>query len=184
MGTVILIAAIVAIAVLLIVRYYPPLGGKASRESKRRIEASPQSRDRKFENQIPTSMNMDFRTGLKVFVDMIKGHPQSRPKQPLETERLTPDRLSAGGDAAVTWFGHSAVLLKLDGKTLFLDPMLGRVPSPFPMLGGRRYSCRSRSTSFRRSTQWSSLTTTTTIWITARSRSFAAKSADLSCRSA
>ncbi|OXS57640.1 hypothetical protein B1A99_16420 [Cohnella sp. CIP 111063] len=142
MGTVILIAAIVAIAVLLIVRYYPPLGGKASRESKRRIEASPQSRDRKFENQIPTSMNMDFRTGLKVFVDMIKGHPQSRPKQPLETERLTPDRLSAGGDAAVTWFGHSAVLLKLDGKTLFLDPMLGRVPSPFPMLGGRRYSKR------------------------------------------
>jgi len=139
---VVITLAIVAIAGFIIVRYYPPLGGKASGESRRRIETSPQSRDNKFENQIPTTMNLDFRTGLKVLVDMLKGHPEGRPKGSLETERLSQERLRSGEDATVTWFGHSAVLLKLDGKTIFLDPMLGRAPSPVPLLGGGRYSKR------------------------------------------
>ncbi|MFC4598292.1 MBL fold metallo-hydrolase [Cohnella hongkongensis] len=142
MATVVLILAVVAITGFLIVRYYPPLGGKTSRESKRRIEASPQSRDRKFENQIPTTMNMDFRTGMKVLVDMLKGHPERRPKGALETERLSPERLRSSEGPAATWFGHSAVLLRLDGLTIFLDPMLGRAPSPVPLIGGGRYSKR------------------------------------------
>ncbi|MBD2843865.1 MBL fold metallo-hydrolase [Paenibacillus sp. IB182496] len=49
-------------------------------------------------------------------------------------------RTARSGAARVTWFGHSALLVELDGKTLLLDPMLGRAPSPVPWVGGRRYS--------------------------------------------
>ncbi|XID91288.1 MBL fold metallo-hydrolase [Paenibacillaceae bacterium WGS1546] len=134
------VVAVVAIAAFLIINLYPPLGGRASSESRRRIEQSPHSRNRKFVNQIPTSMNMDLRTSLKVFADMLKGHPQGRPAAPLETEKLSVERLNADDAPALTWFGHSAVLLRLDGKTIFLDPMLGQAPSPIPVIGGRRYS--------------------------------------------
>lgn len=41
---------------------------------------------------------------------------------------------------SVTWFGHSASLLKIEGKTLLLDPMFGDASSPFPLFNSKRYS--------------------------------------------
>lgn len=35
---------------------------------------------------------------------------------------------------SVTWFGHSASLLKIEGKKLLLDPMFGDASSHFPCL--------------------------------------------------
>lgn len=41
---------------------------------------------------------------------------------------------------SVTWFWHSASLLKIEGKTLLLDPMFGDASSPFPLFNSKRYS--------------------------------------------
>jgi len=135
-----LIVLVVLIVAYLILNHYPPLGGKASEETKRKIESSPQSIGRKFQNQLPTPMNMSFGTSLKIMRDMLKGDPLRRPGGSLETKRLSLERLRSDDAATVAWFGHSAALLRLDGKTIFLDPMLGKAPSPVPMIGGGRYS--------------------------------------------
>ncbi|WP_212959027.1 MBL fold metallo-hydrolase, partial [Bacillus sanguinis] len=45
-----------------------------------------------------------------------------------------------GSLESVTWFGHSASLLKVEGKTLLLDPMFGDASSPFPLFNSKRYS--------------------------------------------
>jgi len=136
------VVAVIA-AVLLIVSYYPPLGGKSSGQSKRRIDESPNRLKRAFVNQIPTDMSMSMGSMVKALIEFAKGNPRGKPAAPIPVSDITPDQLGSADDqASVTWFGHSAVLLGLDGKTLFLDPMLGRTPSPFPMLGGRRYSQR------------------------------------------
>lgn len=37
----------------------------------------------------------------------------------------------------VTWFGHSAVLLEIEGKRILLDPMLGPAASPVPFFAKR-----------------------------------------------
>lgn len=42
----------------------------------------------------------------------------------------------------LTWFGHSAVLLEIDGKRVFIDPMLSSVPAPLPWLAGKRFNPR------------------------------------------
>lgn len=78
--------------------------------------------------------------GLSILKDFIKGNPRSRPAEPLQPLPLQPASIGQGPGTRVTWFGHSAVLLEMDGVTLFLDPMLGNAPSPFPFIGGRRYS--------------------------------------------
>ncbi len=93
-------------------------------------------------NQIPTNMNMGLGQTAKVLVDFIKGNPKGRPSSPLQAIPLELDQLLSADLDSVTWFGHSAILIRLDGKTLFIDPMLGRTPSPFPIFGGRRYSDR------------------------------------------
>lgn len=37
----------------------------------------------------------------------------------------------------VTWYGHSAFLVEMEGKRILIDPMLGPTPSPAPFGAGR-----------------------------------------------
>ncbi|MFA6235539.1 MAG: MBL fold metallo-hydrolase [Bacteroidota bacterium] len=41
------------------------------------------------------------------------------------------------GAMRVTWYGHSAVFLELEGKRLLIDPMFGPSTSPLPFFGKR-----------------------------------------------
>jgi L-ascorbate metabolism protein UlaG (beta-lactamase superfamily) len=40
----------------------------------------------------------------------------------------------------IIWFGHSAVLIQIEGKTILLDPMFGDVPAPNDLLGKPRFN--------------------------------------------
>jgi L-ascorbate metabolism protein UlaG (beta-lactamase superfamily) len=125
----------------LVVRYYPALGGRSTHTRQMEMNASMNRSNGKFVNQIPTLMEMNLRSTVKILIEFIKGNPNGKPASPIQTVPLTPNHLMQDNEqATVTWFGHSAILLRLDGKTLFIDPMLGKSPSPFPLFGGRRYS--------------------------------------------
>jgi L-ascorbate metabolism protein UlaG (beta-lactamase superfamily) len=45
---------------------------------------------------------------------------------------------AAAADLAVTWFGHSSVLLEVDGHRVLADPVWGDRVSPSPVFGPRR----------------------------------------------
>jgi L-ascorbate metabolism protein UlaG (beta-lactamase superfamily) len=125
----------------LVVRYYPALGGHSTHTRRMEMNASKNRLNGKFVNQIPTLMEMNLRSTVKILIEFIKGNPNGKPASSIQTVPLTPNHLMQDNEqATVTWFGHSAILLRLDGKTLFIDPMLGKSPSPFPLFGGRRYS--------------------------------------------
>lgn len=131
------ILALFVVAVVLVLNFYPHLGGKPSPEQKQRLVQSKNFRNGKFINQIPTRMDSSVKTSLSILRDFVKPNPNRKPGSPLPMEPL---HLPEDQDAKVTWFGHSALLLQLDGKTLLVDPMFGRTPSPFPQVGGGRYS--------------------------------------------
>ncbi|WP_425465021.1 MBL fold metallo-hydrolase [Paenibacillus sinopodophylli] len=80
---------------------------------------------------------------FNMLVAFVKGNPQARPDKPIATLRMN-DLHSAGNgsEPKLTWFGHSAAMLQLDGKTLLLDPMFGEAPSPFPFIGAKRFSSK------------------------------------------
>ncbi|MEZ4720967.1 MAG: MBL fold metallo-hydrolase, partial [Flavobacteriales bacterium] len=40
----------------------------------------------------------------------------------------------------ITWFGHSAFMVEMDGKVLLLDPMFGQAATPHPWVGSKRYN--------------------------------------------
>ncbi|WP_371320207.1 MBL fold metallo-hydrolase [Chengkuizengella axinellae] len=61
-------------------------------------------------------------------------------RKPSATLPIEVNQLINDSKAKVIWFGHSAVLVEIEGKTLFLDPMLGKAPTPFPIFAGQRYS--------------------------------------------
>jgi L-ascorbate metabolism protein UlaG (beta-lactamase superfamily) len=134
------IIALIVIMGYLVVKYYPAFGGKPSKEKRLLISQSANYSKGKFLNQTPTSMEMKLTETLKVLFDFIKGHPESKPKQAITVMPFNALNLQENKHATVKWLGHSAILLQLDGKILFIDPMLGRAPSPFPIIGGKRYS--------------------------------------------
>jgi L-ascorbate metabolism protein UlaG (beta-lactamase superfamily) len=133
------IIAVLVIGVYLVMTGYPAFGGKQSRESRARFEQTDHYVKGKFINQIPTSLSTSVKQTIPLLIEFIKGVPNGKPAKRIVAEALEPHIIS-GGQASVTWFGHSALLLQINGKTLFIDPMLGRAPSPFPAIGGKRYS--------------------------------------------
>ncbi|XZF77960.1 MBL fold metallo-hydrolase [Bacillus sp. AL-1R] len=95
----------------------------------------------KFINQIPTSMSMDFKTNISMLRDFVKKNTNRTPKAGIPMERIDVSFFhSKNNDSKVTWFGHSALFIRIDGKNILIDPMFGNAPTPFPQFGGKRYS--------------------------------------------
>lgn len=142
MMNILLIVVAIIVVVFLVINYYPTFGGKASKEKRRSFEQSRNYRDGKFRNQITTEMDSGFANTLSIARDFIKGNPNAKPSSPLPmgTVEHPGNQQQDGNQAKVTWFGHSALMVEVDGKVLLLDPMLGQVSSPFPPIGTKRYS--------------------------------------------
>ena len=137
--TIIVINTVVAVAILLFVNLSPQFGKSASIDQQFAYSQSDNFENGKFINQIPTVMNLDYG---KLVKEMLKNDPSRHPLKNIEVERL--DSLAIIDREPeithITWFGHSAFLLELDGKKFLIDPMLGPSPSPHPWLGPYRYS--------------------------------------------
>lgn len=93
---------------------------------------------KKYENQIPTDMSMGPKKIFSLLRDTLLVRSKLKPSANIDVVDFRLSGEPAASDAAcVTWFGHSAFLLELEGKRLLFDPMLGpRVP----WAGARRYS--------------------------------------------
>jgi L-ascorbate metabolism protein UlaG (beta-lactamase superfamily) len=85
-------------------------------------------------------MDIGFLGMLSIIRDQIKSAPDRRPARPLVPEHVEVSELSKMEQPHITWFGHSAFLLHINGKNLLLDPMFGKSPSPFPAIGPQRFS--------------------------------------------
>ncbi|WP_433772210.1 MBL fold metallo-hydrolase [Bacillus wiedmannii] len=92
---------------------------------------------KKYINQIHTDMSFKPKDIISLMTDYYKMKSKLRPLKNLPIVLSNKDNESL---ESVTWFGHSASLLKIEGKKLLLDPMLGDASSPFPVFNSKRYS--------------------------------------------
>ncbi|MBB6734428.1 MBL fold metallo-hydrolase [Cohnella zeiphila] len=93
----------------------------------------------KFQNEIPAAVKMGAADMVSLLRDFLSSTSQRRPKQPLPIVPVQSGTLRDGKDKFI-WFGHSASLLQIERKTILIDPMLGKNPSPIPLSRNRRYS--------------------------------------------
>ncbi|WP_127572852.1 MBL fold metallo-hydrolase [Paenibacillus xylaniclasticus] len=140
------VVAALATATAAVLRYYPAFGRKPAKEHLSRNKMSVNYGEGIFVNQIPTSLSMNAQDLAPLLKQYMRGIRQRKPRQPLPMADFDVKKIRSRNQPAVTWFGHSAALLELDGQALLLDPMFGLAPSPFPFIGSKRYS---RSLPFR-----------------------------------
>ncbi|TXR59120.1 hypothetical protein DM800_28625 [Bacillus sp. AY18-3] len=92
---------------------------------------------KKYMNQIHTDVSFKPKDIIGLMTDYFKMKSKLRPLKNLPIVLSDKNNESL---ESVTWFGHSASLLKIEDKTLLLDPMFGDASSPFPLFNSKRYS--------------------------------------------
>jgi L-ascorbate metabolism protein UlaG (beta-lactamase superfamily) len=93
----------------------------------------------KFLNPVPTDVG-GLRIVFKVLPLYLNNPAQVEPKRPLgpfKTDASLYATAAASG-LRVTWFGHSASLIEIDGMRVLVDPVWERA-SPFGFMGPKRF---------------------------------------------
>lgn len=136
------LAVLFTLIAFIFIKTSPEFGGVPSEEQKIQYANSPNSTDGLFVNQIPTPMDMDFGSLVSILWDFLNPDPNREPDKSIQVQKI--DSLTIVNKnqelTRITWFGHSAFLLEIYGMNLLLDPMLGDVPAPHPLLGSSRYN--------------------------------------------
>lgn len=106
-----------------------------------RYQGSPQWKEGKFENIEQTETALNWRKMPGILCRQLKGHKQGAPSRPLQIAPFDAKAfLAKDGAPKFAWFGHSAVLMRLMGQTLLIDPMLGDDASPIAPMKTKRFS--------------------------------------------
>ena len=133
------IILLIVITVTIFVNTSPQFGGKASELSLARINKSANFINGAFKNQQKTLQNTGFKwkTIPQFFTDGNNKTPKKElPYIPLSKEFFN----NKPQQPRITWFGHSTLFIEMDGMNIFIDPMLGEVPAPHPLLGNARFN--------------------------------------------
>ncbi|MFC6644246.1 MBL fold metallo-hydrolase [Granulicella cerasi] len=94
----------------------------------------------KFQNPAPTVM-AGFSMAFKVLPLYLKNREESTPRNaigPFHTDSLIYASEPHTG-MRLTWFGHSSVLLEIDGFRVLMDPIWEKGAGPFGVFGPKRF---------------------------------------------
>jgi L-ascorbate metabolism protein UlaG (beta-lactamase superfamily) len=120
-----------AIAVFMIFQL-PAFGGKYSGRRLEQMQHSPEFIDGRFQNVPPQNTDPSWNKMRKLY-----GQGQIRkPQFEIPVIKLDPRTLDAPASKGLKaiWFGHSSVLLELEGVRIMTDPVLSEAVSPVPFL--------------------------------------------------
>jgi L-ascorbate metabolism protein UlaG (beta-lactamase superfamily) len=71
-------------------------------------------------------------------VKFFKGGKNREPDNTIETVKFNTSSLKTS-ETAVTWFGHSTILLQIAGKNMLIDPVFSKHVSPFNFMGPKAF---------------------------------------------
>jgi len=116
-------------------------GARASKADIQNYASSKHWDGAKFDNLEVTKMDINFQTLPKL---LFKQFCEKEGRAPLSKIPITAfDKdafLKQSDQAKYIWYGHSAVLLRMNGLTLFIDPMLGPNAAPIAPFPVKRFS--------------------------------------------
>ncbi|MBC5773643.1 MBL fold metallo-hydrolase [Pontibacter sp. KCTC 32443] len=125
----------------------PPVGAKPKADRLMAIQSSPNFKYGQFRNLVPTKTGLDFLGYTKVISVKLAGkffgdNDHQEPARKIPVMKIDLTQYAWGQDSAtvISWLGHSASFIQIDGKRLLLDPMLSNVASPVSFAGPKRFS--------------------------------------------
>lgn len=133
-----LVSLLFAAATVIMFSIWPALGTPAKGDRLARMEASPQYRDGKFANTLPTLR--DGANVATVWEFFTGGSDYRTPGQALPVVRRTAEDFAEPSDSLrVTWLGHSTLIVEIEGARILVDPVWGERVSPSSLFGPKRF---------------------------------------------
>ncbi len=116
-------------------------GGKVTKALKEKYSISKHWDGAKFNNLEETTMNISFQDMPGLIRKQLRGRNDRAPKITLPIEKFDLDRFTyQSNEVKAIWYGHSALLLRIDQKNILIDPMLGPNASPIAPFATKRFS--------------------------------------------
>jgi L-ascorbate metabolism protein UlaG (beta-lactamase superfamily) len=130
-----LLATLVGMAVVLVLQL-PTFGGVMEGERLERMRASPQYAGDRFANVPPYKSDLALWQNIQDYT----GGQVREPTFAIPVLPMVPESLKAPALAGLraVWFGHSTVLIEIDGVRIMTDPVLSQRASPFQFAGPER----------------------------------------------
>ncbi len=121
---------------LVLANAWTALGHRASGARRARMERSPQWKDGHFVN--PQPLWTDNWGAAKA---MFHASDDASPRQPVRADAIDPARFATppASGLRITWLGHAANLIEIDGARVLTDPVWSERASPLAWVGPRRY---------------------------------------------
>lgn len=144
LGLIVLLVA----ALALFFAFAPQIGDLPTGNHLQRISTSEQFSDGEFVNNVPTGLGnpatIMWKAGSQYFTDTEAREPQEVIKTiPFDKSKIT----SMGEEeVAITWFGHSTALIRIEGHTILADPVFGPRASMFSFAGPEHFDYDPRAT--------------------------------------
>jgi len=141
-GIFILIAVIfIIISLIIFFNYAPQIGATPNGQRLERMKSSDNYKLGKFHNTVSTKMDMKSGKMLGVMLEFFKNDKKREPQEELQVDKFNPDKYnnSDNNSFSFTWFGHSSILMKIDGKVLLIDPVFSERASMFSFMGPKRF---------------------------------------------
>jgi L-ascorbate metabolism protein UlaG (beta-lactamase superfamily) len=114
----------------------PVFGGAPTGERLARMQRSPQWQDGRFVNPQPLQNHYG-----QMVTGLLRASDHRTPDVPVPVVAGGADRFATSPPTGlrVTWFGHSATLLEIDGHRVLTDPIWSERASPLGWLGPQRF---------------------------------------------
>jgi L-ascorbate metabolism protein UlaG (beta-lactamase superfamily) len=111
-----------------------PMGKAATGARLERMHASPQWAGSAFDN--PAPMWNDYVGSITTFNDV---SPAADPDPKPVARTIDPAVYDTASDLRVSWFGHSSMLIEVDGTRVLIDPIWGDRAGPVDWAGPQRW---------------------------------------------
>ena len=136
--TIVIILAAAAVGIFLFLKLWPPFGAVPSAEDKQNYAERAENYDgNTFSNEHDFSVMEAIPKGAE---DHILSEKGKTPEDTIPTETPELEENRAIDEVAVTWFGHSSLLLQMHGKNILIDPVFSEISSPVSFIGNKRFS--------------------------------------------
>jgi len=130
--------AISLAAIVIIAMQHSSFGKLPSGARLERIQKSPNYKDGSFRNLTKTEMLAEGASYPKMLVDFFSKGIDREPVDTLPSIKTDLKNLPADKTTLV-WFGHSSYFIKLNDKTILIDPVFSERASPFQFIGKKAY---------------------------------------------
>ncbi len=131
------ILIILFLSIMAFIKTSSQFGASPSKAHLEKISKSINYGSNQFKNLIPTEMDLNFRNGMEVMYSWVFENDGREPGRAIPVMFNNKANHDSDSIFRITWYGHSAILLEINGKKIFIDPMLGKSASPVPFMTKR-----------------------------------------------